>query len=399
VYFGGWIRDTLQALFDPRGGVATLESAIRHVRAFESTLIAEGAIILKFYLHLPGRELRRRRRACRKGDFDDGLYRKRDVRLHRLHAAHRDDIAHLLHETSLPQAAWQVLDSSDAKRRDCTIGLALLDAINSRTTAPRHSAPPAAKPAAAPISAAAVALPQPSPTGPLATVDLSQQLDSEAYEHELEILQARLTRLTGKAARKGRTTVLVFEGWDAAGKGGVVRRLTAAIDASHYRVHPIAAPSEEERRYHYLWRFWRVLPPAGIVCVFDRSWYGRVLVERVEEFATCEAWQRAFDEINDFESQMIEHGYAFAKFWLHVSPDEQLRRFQERQSTPHKQFKIGAEDWRNREKWPQYEAAVNDMVQRTSPPGAAWRLIPANDKNFARIAVLRQVCEQIEAVL
>ena len=185
--------------------------------------------------------------------------------------------------------------------------------------------------------------------------------------------------------------MLAFEGWDAAGKGGVIRRITGALEAGDYRVIPVAAPTEEERRYHYLWRFWRDLPPAGKVVIFDRTWYGRVLVERLEGFAAPAEWQRAFDEINDFEAQMVEQGYYVAKFWLHVSPEEQLARFKAREETAFKMHKITEEDYRNRERWDDYVKAVDQKILRTTSDGARWHVIPANSKQFARVATLRAI--------
>lgn len=193
--------------------------------------------------------------------------------------------------------------------------------------------------------------------------------------------------------------MLAFEGWDAAGKGGVIRRLTGSLEAGDYRVIPVAAPTPEELRYHYLWRFWRDLPPAGHVVIFDRTWYGRVLVERVEGFAKPDQWQRAYDEINDFEDQLIERGYFVGKFWLHISPEEQLARFQAREQTPYKQHKITDEDYRNREKWDEYVQAVEQIVLRTSQERAQWQVIPANDKYFARIAVLKAVTQGLTRAL
>jgi polyphosphate kinase 2 (PPK2 family) len=194
-----------------------------------------------------------------------------------------------------------------------------------------------------------------------------------------------------EARRRGISSVLAFEGWDAAGKGGVIRRITGALEAGDYRVIPVAAPTEEERKYHYLWRFWRDLPPAGKFVIFDRTWYGRVLVERLEGFAHPSEWQRAYDEINDFEAQMVEHGYYVAKFWLHVSPEEQLARFKAREDTAYKKHKITEEDYRNRDRWDEYVQAVDQMVLRTTSDGARWHVIPANNKQFARVTTLRAI--------
>jgi polyphosphate kinase 2 (PPK2 family) len=208
-----------------------------------------------------------------------------------------------------------------------------------------------------------------------------------------------LSGLSREAWENKVSSVLVFEGWDAAGKGGAVRRLTEAMDARLYRVVPIAAPTDEERAHQHLWRFWRHIPRAGRVTIFDRSWYGRVLVERVEGFAREDEWRRAYLEINDFEQQLGEHGIAVMKFWVHIDKDEQLRRFKEREATEFKQYKITDEDWRNREKWEAYEEAVNDMVIHTSRRDAPWTIVAGNDKRFARIQILETVCKRLEKAL
>jgi polyphosphate kinase 2 (PPK2 family) len=191
----------------------------------------------------------------------------------------------------------------------------------------------------------------------------------------------------------------VFEGVDAAGKGGSIRRITQALDARMYHIHPIAAPTEEERAQPYLWRFWRHLPRRGKVAIFDRSWYGRVLVERVEGYCAEADWQRAYSEINDFEDQIVRNRSILLKFWLSISQEEQLRRFEERQTTPFKRFKITEEDWRNREKWPAYEAAICDMLERTSTEEVPWTLVPAEDKYFSRVLIVRTLVERLRAAL
>lgn len=228
---------------------------------------------------------------------------------------------------------------------------------------------------------------------------MTQNLDGDDYNQKLQEQRARLSTLHRRAKDKGVSTVLVFEGWDAAGKGGTIRRLTNALNARDYQVIPIAAPTEEERAQHYLWRFWRHLSRAGRVTIFDRSWYGRVLVERVEGFCTDDAWQRAYGEINDFEEQIVEAGHVLCKFWLHITPEEQLARFNQRSEIEYKQWKLTDEDWRNREKWGAYETAVNHMVEQTSTQIAPWTLVEANSKTWARVKVLRTVCDALEAGL
>jgi polyphosphate kinase 2 (PPK2 family) len=233
----------------------------------------------------------------------------------------------------------------------------------------------------------------------LSSLDMSQHLTKPDYKKQLKACQARLNLLHRKALKKKISTILLFEGPDAAGKGGAIRRVTRALDARHYQVIPIAAPTDEERAHHYLWRFWRHQSRAGRITIFDRSWYGRVLVERVEGFATEEEWKRAFAEINEFEEQLTDHGILLLKFWEHITKDEQLERFKAREQTPHKRWKLTEEDWRNREKWEDYEWAVNDIVEHTSTHSAPWVLVEGNDKRFSRIKVISTFCDRLEAML
>jgi polyphosphate kinase 2 (PPK2 family) len=241
------------------------------------------------------------------------------------------------------------------------------------------------------------------PPLPVATVlsglDMSLALTKADYKKQLKEWQAKLNQMHRKALKKKVSAILVFEGADAAGKGGAIRRITAALDARHYQVIPIAAPTDEERAQHYLWRFWRHLSRAGRISIFDRSWYGRVLVERIEGFATEPEWRRAYAEINDYEEQLTEHGIVLLKYWIHISKEEQLERFRLREQTPHKQWKLTDEDWRNREKWEDYEQAVNDIVEHTSTHSSPWVLVEGDDKRFSRIKVIQTFCERLEAAL
>ncbi len=243
------------------------------------------------------------------------------------------------------------------------------------------------------------ALPTPSPVNVIRQLDLSLKLDDEQYDDKLARYQGKLPRLARRLHDAGRSMILVFEGPDAAGKGGAIRRLTAAMDARLYRVISVGAPTDEESLHPYLWRFWRNLPRQGRITIYDRSWYGRVLVERLEGFAEREEWLRAYAEINDFESQLAEFGTILIKFWLAISPKEQLRRFKDRQLTPYKQYKLTEEDWRNRKKWDAYEAAACDMIERTSTDEAPWVPVEADDKRWARVKVLRTVCKRLQRKL
>ncbi|MBT8120917.1 MAG: polyphosphate kinase, partial [Gammaproteobacteria bacterium] len=233
----------------------------------------------------------------------------------------------------------------------------------------------------------------------LSALDMSKSLNKAEYKKLLRQWQAELNQLHRKALKKKLSSILLFEGPDAAGKGGAIRRMTAALDARHYRVIPVAAPTDEERAQHYLWRFWRHLSRAGRITIFDRSWYGRVLVERVEKFATKDEWKRAYAEINEFEEQLTEHGVIVLKYWVHITKDEQLDRFKAREETPHKRWKLTEEDWRNREKWEDYELAVNDIVEHTSTRHAPWILVEGNDKRFSRIKVLQAYCARLQSAL
>ncbi len=233
----------------------------------------------------------------------------------------------------------------------------------------------------------------------LETIDLTQALERDDYREQLIRYQVRLGQLGFQVYRQQRPVIIAFEGWDAAGKGGAIRRLTERLDPRGYVVHSIGAPAGDDAEHHYLWRFWRRLPETGQIAIFDRTWYGRVLVERIEGFCTEDEWRRAFREINEFERQLTDFGTIIVKFWLHISAEEQIARFEARRDTPYKAWKLTDEDWRNREKWDQYAEAVEDMLLKTSTTVAPWAVVPANDKLFARVFVLQTVVEALESQL
>jgi AMP-polyphosphate phosphotransferase len=229
----------------------------------------------------------------------------------------------------------------------------------------------------------------------LASLDLNQSLTKSSYIQKLERYQTAMRLLAYRAYEAKRPVLLVYEGWDAAGKGGNIKRVTEKLDPRGYTVHSIAAPSGEDATHHYLWRFWRRLPEAGQVAVFDRSWYGRVLVERVEGFCTEGEWRQAYGEINDFERQLADFGALIFKFWIHISPEEQLNRFRSRQQDQFKSWKLTDEDWRNRDKWDPYAEAIEDMLRLTDTSYAPWDLIAGNDKRFARISALKILVKRL----
>jgi len=233
----------------------------------------------------------------------------------------------------------------------------------------------------------------------LNSVDLSKTITKAEYEKQLPILQNKLLKWQRKAYQKGRPIIITYEGWDAAGKGGNIKRLTAKLDPRIFRVIPIAKPSKEEFAHHYLWRFWKKIPKKGQIAIFDRTWYGRVLVERVEGFASEKEWKQAFQEINEFERQLTDFGTIVVKFWIHISKEEQLQRFEERQANKYKVWKITDEDWRNREKWDAYTVALNEIFQKTSTPNAPWTIIEGNSKYYARLKAIKTVTKAIKEAL
>jgi polyphosphate:AMP phosphotransferase len=378
VFAGAWATNPIVEQLFGRQDKKDFSRRLEHIRRFEQTLVDDGALLLKFWLHLPEKEHHKRARAARKDHHKFWKFDEEDWKTYKVLDKILPLCEQLLRETDSPCCPWQLVETTDARCRDLTVARTLLKAIRQRLDEAQEKPPPSPAP-----------LPAEPCCGPLDAVDLSSELVYDTYKRKLHKLQQKIHRRSLRAAREGRTSVLVFEGWDAAGKGGAIRRLTHAMSARHYRVIPIAAPTDEELARQYLWRFWRQLPRAGRVVIFDRSWYGRVLVERVEGYASQDAWQRAYREINDFESQLVEYGINVQKFWLHVDPDEQLRRFKAREKTPYKKYKITEEDYRNREKWDAYVCAVNEMVERTSSKLAPWHLIPANNKRFARVEIAR----------
>ena len=387
VFFGAWHTAPILDRVAGRIGRGAFEAAEAEIMRLERMLVDEGVLLLKYWFHLSKAQQRTRLKALEKDPATSWRVTKRDWEFYDRHEEFVAVCEPFVRRTSTGHAPWVVVPGADARHRSLFVGRHLLAALRARL-----DAPPPPKPVPVPP-------PLPDKVNILRALDLTQSLSETQYEKELPRLQGRLAQLC-RDKRFARTALIaVFEGNDAAGKGGAVRRVAAALDARSYRIVPIAAPSEEERAQPYLWRFWRHVPRPGTVTVFDRSWYGRVLVERVEGFCAPADWQRAYGEINDFEASLVRHGAAVAKFWLAISKVEQLKRFRAREATPFKRFKITEEDWRNRGKWDAYEAAVCDMVDRTSTAEAPWTVVEANDKRFARIKVLRTLVETVERAL
>lgn len=387
IFFGAWHSEPIVARALGQIGQAEVDQRVGAVNRFEKMLTDEGVLLVKFWFHLTKKQQRRRLEALasdkhtrwRVGDDEwKGLKR---------YDAFFEASEHFVRSTSTGWAPWYVVSGAEPRYRSLTVGKTLLAAIEDRLAdgAARTSA-----------GNAPPLLPTIDGRNVIRALDLTRKLSDARYERQLEKWQGRLNLLSRDAKFKRVSVVCVFEGNDAAGKGGAIRRVTAAVDARFIRPIPIAAPSDEERAQPYLWRFWHHLPRHGRIAIFDRSWYGRVLVERVEGYASEAAWMRAYQEIIDFEDQLLASGSVLAKFWLAISKAEQLKRFKHREATPFKRFKITADDWRNRKKWDAYERAVCDMVDRTSSVVAPWTLVEANDKNFARVKVLKTLVRAIE---
>ena len=395
VFLDSWPLRALSDRVDKHLDDMGLQRRIEHIRGFEQNLIADGALLIKFWLHLPKKMFKKRLKAAKKNPGKVWQVSEIDWKIYEHYGVAMQVAEQMVRETNTGEAPWHLIESTDEKYRDLTAGQTLLEALTARLSARRQAPNPTRK------SKRQSELPLTAEAQPtiLSTVDLTQTLAYGSYRQKLDTYQAQLYRLTSKARERGLSSVWVFEGWDAAGKGGVIRRLTIAMDPENYNLFPVAAPTEEERAHPYLWRFWRRLPRAGKVAIFDRSWYGRVLVERVEGFAQPSEWQRAYYEINDFEEQLYEHGILLLKFWLHIDPDEQLRRFQERETTAYKKYKITEEDYRNRDKWPAYEHAVHDMVAQTSTSCAPWHLVASQNKRWARVEVLKIICRGLKTAL
>ena len=388
IFFGNWYSQMLQGRVHGRFKDPGLDQAIGGAERLEKMLCDEGALIFKFWFHLSKKQMKNRLKALR----DDPLHSWRISPLDWQQSETYDRFVRfgerVLRRTSRDYAPWYVIEGVDAHYRSLTVGKILLEGLHAALSRPKVN-PDRVSAAPLPPSIDQLSL--------LGSLDMSQRLDKADYEEQLITEQARLSGLMRDKRMRKHALVAVFEGNDAAGKGGAIRRVAAALDPRQYRIVPIAAPTEEERAQPYLWRFWRHIPARGKFSVFDRSWYGRVLVERVEGFCAKADWMRAYGEINDFEEQLSDARVIVVKFWLAIDKQTQLERFQEREEIPFKRFKITEDDWRNREKWDDYRAAVGDMVDRTSTEVSAWTLVEANDKRWARVKVLRTINQALEA--
>ncbi len=402
IYDSSWYRKVLIDRFDKKTKKNELAKAYDSICAFEEQLTSDGMVLIKIFLTIDKKEQKKRFKkllssketAWRVGPDD----RKRNKEFEKYQAINEE----MLLKTDTEYAPWNIVEAVD--KRFATAKIYSIVAkilaqkvrdVKEQKRAVQKAARMAETPAAA-MSGQAPDSDRKMGESILSRADLSLSYTKEEYKQRLNELQKRIEQLHGELYRRRIPVVLGFEGWDAGGKGGAIKRLTEKMDPRGYVVHPTASPNDIERQHHYLWRFWMDMPKAGHVTIFDRTWYGRVMVERIEGFCTRQEWQRAYKEINSMERDLADAGAIVLKFWMQIDKDEQERRFKARQENPEKQWKITDEDWRNREKWEQYEEAVNEMLIRTSTPYAPWVVVEGNNKYYARIKVLETVVKAIE---
>lgn len=383
LFLSSWYSQPLVDYVHYRSGDAEFAAQLEDIQRFERSLSDNGALIIKFWMHLDREAQQQRFERLEQDETQRWQLRDTDWVNWARYERFQETAQQLMQATSAPQREWLLVDGYDERHRSTAVAKHLLAAISNRLQQPPQ-----------PVSAE-----YQQGVGKFDDLDMDARHSKSEYKDRLATLQAELAQLSRRAQQQGISTTIVFEGWDAAGKGGAIRRLIHPLEAKNYQVIPIAAPTQEELAQHYLWRFWRHLPRDGKVTIFDRSWYGRVLVERLEGFCSEADWRRAYQEINEFEQAICDHGAVLCKFWLHITPEEQLQRFKDREQTPYKAWKLTEEDWRNREKWDDYVQAAEDIFANCSPESAPWTLIEGNQKQRARLQVLETVCERLRAAL
>ena len=384
----GWMEQTAKDVLKGDLSGEDYEKQIESIRRFERQLTDNGYLVLKFFMEIDKEEQKTRMQklldkpdtSWRVTGFDkwqNEHYKKCEKVFDRY-----------LKDTNLPTSPWYIIDAGNKKWAELQVLETLVSNIDTALQNQKHSVPIPQN--VFPL----VKMPK------LSEVDLSDKfIDEKEYQQKLKVLQSRLGELHNRLYRKRVPVIITYEGWDAAGKGGNIKRVTGALDPRGYEVHPIASPEPHEKARHYLWRFWTRLPKDGHIAVFDRTWYGRVMVERLEGFCSENDWKRAYNEMNEFEKELHDWGAVIIKFWVQIDKDTQLERFTERQNNPEKQWKITDEDWRNREKWDQYEMAVDEMLKKTSTTYAPWHILESVDKKYARIKALKIIIKELEKVL
>ena len=389
VFDRSWYRSVQVDRFDGLTPEDKLGDAYQDILSFEKQLCDDGTVIMKFFLYIDKDEQKKRFKKLEGSKETSWRVTDEDWNRNKDFGRYLKMNEEMLEKTDTDYAPWVIIEAVDKDYAALKIASTVMDRLEYEL---EHSRPEEERTA----QGQEAKIRERFKNGVLSGIDLSKSLTEEEYKTRLKKLQKRLAELHSELYRLRIPVVIGFEGWDAGGKGGAIKRLTSNLDPRGYRVNPTAAPNDIEKVHHYLWRFWNNVPKAGHIAVFDRTWYGRVMVERIEGFCSEAQWRRAYQEINEMESHMANAGALVLKFWLHIDKDEQERRFRERQANPAKQWKITDEDWRNREKWDQYEEAVNEMLIRTSTTYAPWIVVEGNDKRYARVKVLQTVVDALE---
>ena len=389
VFDRSWYRSVQVDRFDGLTREDKLGDAYQDILSFEKQLCDDGTVIMKFFLYIDKDEQKKRFKKLEGSKETSWRVTEEDWNRNKAFDRYLKMNEEMLEKTDTDYAPWVIIEAVDKDYAALKIVSTVMDRLEYEL---EHRRPEDEKTAQRQESKTRERF----KNGVLSGIDLSKSLTEEEYKTRLKKLQKRLAELHSELYRLRIPVVIGFEGWDAGGKGGAIKRLTSNLDPRGYRVNPTAAPNDIEKVHHYLWRFWNSVPKAGHIAIFDRTWYGRVMVERIEGFCSEAEWRRAYQEINEMESHMANAGAVVLKFWLHIDKDEQERRFRERQANPAKQWKITDEDWRNREKWDQYEEAVNEMLIRTSTTYAPWIVVEGNDKRYARVKVLQTVVDALE---
>ena len=389
VFDRSWYRSVQVDRFDGLTREDKLGDAYQDILSFEKQLCDDGTVIMKFFLYIDKDEQKKRFKKLEGSKETSWRVTEEDWNRNKDFDRYLKMNEEMLEKTDTDYAPWVIIEAVDKDYAALKIVSTVMDRLEYEL---EHRRPEDEKTAQRQESKTRERF----KNGVLSGIDLSKSLTEEVYKTRLKKLQKRLAELHSELYRLRIPVVIGFEGWDAGGKGGAIKRLTSNLDPRGYRVNPTAAPNDIEKVHHYLWRFWNSVPKAGHIAIFDRTWYGRVMVERIEGFCSEAEWRRAYQEINEMESHMANAGAVVLKFWLHIDKDEQERRFRERQANPAKQWKITDEDWRNREKWDQYEEAVNEMLIRTSTTYAPWIVVEGNDKRYARVKVLQTVVDALE---
>ncbi len=406
IYDGSWYRKVLIDRFEKNTKKSKLSSQYEAIRTFERQLTDDGCEILKLLLVIDKKEQKKRFRKLKENKETAWRVDKGDLERNDHYETYRCMMEEMLAKTNDEYAPWTIVEAGDKRYATVKIYTRVIEAMEEALckAAARRDEEEKAKAAEAAQNGS-----QDGKEGEdaerkygknvLAQADLSRSCPKKEYQKKLKELQKKMELLHGELYRRRIPLVIGFEGWDAGGKGGAIKRLTERMDPRGFEVIPIASPSTLEKSHHYLWRFWKAMPKDGHIAIFDRTWYGRVMVERIEGFCTTREWQRAYKEIREMEKDLSDHGAIVLKFWMHIDKDEQARRFKERMENPQKQWKITDEDWRNREKWDLYESAVCEMIDQTSTDYAPWVIVEGNDKYYARLKVLETVVDAIEARL